>query len=302
MNPDELLSQKEIDDLLSGINIGGDESNEKDFSNYHKICVYDFRRPISFTRNTINMFATMYEAFSHELTAKLSERKNTTITVHIISVDELLYEEFIKSLPFPSLAWKITAQNIKYPIVAELDPTIADQFCNLPDVKYITDLFCAHWNRTLPHEEFFVSGWQRDPTLIGATEPSDKGVLIMFQIKFNKYDGMLNIFIPSTLLGASWSFPKLLNKMNADKTEIDDSEKSGGTSMNEKITVVLGETVVPVDELKNAREGTTLSLSKLVGEPVDVYAGNTCFAKAEVVVIDDNFGIRLTELLQNSIH
>jgi flagellar motor switch protein FliN/FliY len=42
--------------------------------------------------------------------------------------------------------------------------------------------------------------------------------------------------------------------------------------------------------------GTIVELDKLVGEPLDVYANGKFIAKGEVVVIDDNFGIRITDI------
>ncbi len=70
------------------------------------------------------------------------------------------------------------------------------------------------------------------------------------------------------------------------------------------ITVTLGGTIKSLDEILSAGEGTVLELDKLAGEPVDVYAGlnvipENLIAKGEVVVIDENFGVRLTEIIES---
>ena len=41
-------------------------------------------------------------------------------------------------------------------------------------------------------------------------------------------------------------------------------------------------------------------LDKLAGEQVDIYANGQCIAKGDVVVVDDNFGVRITEIIKNS--
>jgi flagellar motor switch protein FliN/FliY len=44
--------------------------------------------------------------------------------------------------------------------------------------------------------------------------------------------------------------------------------------------------------------GSIVELDKLSGEPVDLFVNNKKFAQGEVVVIDENFGVRLTEIVQ----
>ena len=44
-------------------------------------------------------------------------------------------------------------------------------------------------------------------------------------------------------------------------------------------------------------EGTIIELDKLAGEPVDILVNNNLIARGEVVVIDENFGVRVTEIV-----
>jgi flagellar motor switch protein FliM len=65
------------------------------------------------------------------------------------------------------------------------------------------------------------------------------------------------------------------------------------------ISVELGSTAKPVKEILTMGEGTIVELDKLAGEPVDVKANGVLIAKGEVVVVDENFGVRITELVGN---
>jgi len=67
-----------------------------------------------------------------------------------------------------------------------------------------------------------------------------------------------------------------------------------------KITVELGSTYKPLKEVFGMDEGSIIELDKLAGEPLDVTANGVLIAKAEVVVIDENFGVRITEILGSS--
>ncbi len=64
------------------------------------------------------------------------------------------------------------------------------------------------------------------------------------------------------------------------------------------VEVVLGKTVLTLDELESIKKGSIVALESLAGEPVDFTAAGTLVAKGEVVVIDENFGIRITSLLE----
>lgn len=63
-----------------------------------------------------------------------------------------------------------------------------------------------------------------------------------------------------------------------------------------EITVELGRTIKKIGEILEYGPGTVIELDKLVGEPLNIYANGKYIAKGEVVVIDDNFGIRITDI------
>ena len=64
-----------------------------------------------------------------------------------------------------------------------------------------------------------------------------------------------------------------------------------------KVTVELGRTKQTVEEILDLSPGSIVELDKLAGEPVDVLVNNKLIAKGEVVVIDENFGVRITDIV-----
>ncbi len=64
-----------------------------------------------------------------------------------------------------------------------------------------------------------------------------------------------------------------------------------------EMTVELGRTKKSIKEILGMGEGTIIELEKLAGEPVDILVNHKQIAKGEVVVIDENFGVRVTEIL-----
>lgn len=63
------------------------------------------------------------------------------------------------------------------------------------------------------------------------------------------------------------------------------------------VSIELGRTKMTVQELLSLGRGAVIQLDRLAGEPMDVYVGDRRFAEGEVVVIGEQFGIRITRVL-----
>lgn len=110
--------------------------------------------------------------------------------------------------------------------------------------------------------------------------------------------GMPNMGMQGQIMGMnpnvqSVQFPNLqMNNMGLEQGNI-------GLIMDVymEMTVELGRTRKVIKEILGMGEGTIIELDKLAGEPVDILVNHKPIAKGEVVVIDENFGVRVTEIL-----
>jgi flagellar motor switch protein FliN/FliY len=66
-----------------------------------------------------------------------------------------------------------------------------------------------------------------------------------------------------------------------------------------EITVELGRTNKTIKEILEISPGTIIELDKMSGEPMDILVNGKLVAKGEVVVIDENFGVRITEIIDS---
>lgn len=64
-----------------------------------------------------------------------------------------------------------------------------------------------------------------------------------------------------------------------------------------KVTVELGRTRMALHQVLDLQIGSVVELDRLAGEPVDVFINDRLIAHGEVVVVDDKFGVRITELV-----
>jgi flagellar motor switch protein FliN len=63
------------------------------------------------------------------------------------------------------------------------------------------------------------------------------------------------------------------------------------------VTVELGRTKIPIRSLLQLAQGSVVELDRLAGEPLDVLVNGCLIAQGEVVVVNDKFGIRLTDVM-----
>ena len=66
-----------------------------------------------------------------------------------------------------------------------------------------------------------------------------------------------------------------------------------------QVSVEIGRTRKQVKEIMDFAQGTLVVLDKLAGDQVDIYVNGQLFAKGDVVVVDDSFGVKITEILDS---
>ena len=100
-----------------------------------------------------------------------------------------------------------------------------------------------------------------------------------------------------------------INSIEVDK--LADDIKAGDDAINKlkvqnldfildiplKVTVELGRTEVVIKDLLQLGQGSVLELDKLAGEPLEILVNGKLVAKGEVVVVNEKFGIRLTDII-----
>ncbi len=64
-----------------------------------------------------------------------------------------------------------------------------------------------------------------------------------------------------------------------------------------RVTVELGRTRMKLAQILELQHGSVVELDRLAGDPVDIFVNDRMVARGEVVVVDDKFGVRITEMV-----
>ena len=103
--------------------------------------------------------------------------------------------------------------------------------------------------------------------------------------------------------------PSIIKPLNS-KEFLDDAEGKEENSSNREllmkvpleISVEIGRTRKLVKDILEFTQGSLVVLDKMAGEQADLYVNGACIAKGDIVVVEDNFGIRITEILKKDIN
>lgn len=216
----EILSQDEIDALLTAISTG--EVDTTDYSpakEQRKVKIYDFRRPDKFSKDQIRTLQMMHETFARLTTTALSAQLRALVSVHVASVDQLTYEEFIRSIPNPTTLAVINMDPLKGSAVLEIDPsitfTIIDKlFGGLGESakisRELTDIELSvmegiivrilgnlreAWSNVIDLRPR-LGNIETNPQFAQIVPPNDMVVLITLETKVGEVEGMTNLCIP----------------------------------------------------------------------------------------------------------
>ncbi len=216
----EVLSQDEIDQLLTAISTGeveGEEALKR--AETRKIKIYDFKRPDKFSKDQIRTLQMMHETFARLTTTSLSAQLRTIVHVHVASVDQLTYEEFLRSIPNPTTLSVINMDPLKGSSIFEIDPsitfTIIDRLFGGPGEaskinRELTDIELSviegiivrilgnlreAWSNVIDLRPR-LGNIETNPQFAQIVPPSDMVVLITLETKVGDVEGMTNFCIP----------------------------------------------------------------------------------------------------------
>ena len=97
-------------------------------------------------------------------------------------------------------------------------------------------------------------------------------------------------------------------KLTADPSAADAATQSANGDVNLEVilevpvtlSMEVGRTRIPIRNLLQLNQGSVVELERVAGEPLDVYVNGTLVAQGEVVVVNERFGVRLTEVVSPS--
>lgn len=322
----DVLSQGEIDALLSALSTGEMDAEElKKEETQKKIKTYDFKRALRFSKDQIRSLTRIHENFARLLTTQLSAQLRTFVQIGVASVDQLPYDEFIRSVP------KMTILNVFEPhpldgrFVMEVNPNIAyamldrmlggqgeayNKVENLTEIesKIMSQLF----QRTL---ETFREAWlsveeidpvmedmEVNPQFLQLVSPNETVVVISLSTTIGETSGMINICLPHVVIESI--LPKLsvhlwmqTEKKERQAGELDSLEYHVKQApLN--LTVELGKSAITVSEFLHLADGDIIELDQFIEESLKLCIENEIKYLVQPGKVKNQVAVQITDVLE----
>ena len=325
----EVLSQDEIDQLLTAISSGDTDTDDyKPVNSAKKIKMYDFKRPDKFSKEQLRTVSIMHETFARLTTTSLSAQLRSFVTVHVASVEQITYEEFIRSIPNPTTLSVINMDPLKGNAVLEIDPAIT--FCMIDRLFGGRGLTSGNKNRDLTDIEQEVmegvivrilanirEAWtqvidlrprfaqiETNPQFAQIVPPTEMVVLITLETKVGEEEGMMNFCIPYLVL------EPIVSKLSSQywfssvrknsTTQYLETIKQQLTSVDMDVVADFGSINLPIRDVLSLRVGDVIRLSNIkVGDPLSLSVGNEKKFYCQPGVVGKKMAVQITGKVEN---
>jgi flagellar motor switch protein FliM len=299
----EVLSQDEIDQLLMAF--GSGESDTEDFrqvKDTRKIKIYDFKRPDKFSKEQIRTVQMMHETFARLTTTSLSAQLRSLVHVQVASVDQLTYEEFIRSIPTPTTLAVINMDPLKGNAILEIDPAITFSMIDrlfggtgqgtkvqrdLTDIEQsvmegiivrILANMRESWTQVIDLRPR-LGQIETNPQFAQIVPPNEMVVLVTLETKVSDEEGMMNFCIPyltiepiiSKLSTQFW----FSSVRRSSTTQYLGVLKEKLSSVDMDVVAEIGSINLPIRDVLALRTGDIIRLSNVrVDDPLTLSVGN----------------------------
>ena len=243
----------------------------------------------------------IHETFARLNTTMLSAQLRAAVQIQVISVDQLTYEEFTRSIPEFTIMGIFDTGVLEGNAILELNPNIAFTIIDrlfggagefteinreLTDIEMtITEKMVMKLlgNIREPWENIIemnprIEQIETNPQFVQIVGPNEMVVLITFEIKIGNTEGMMNLCFPAPMI------EPIINKLSAQywfaavkKEKTEESLAVIKERLNKvKIPLIvrLGEANIKVSEMLSLKKGDVLVLNQNINRPLNIVVGN----------------------------
>lgn len=325
----EVLSQSEIDALLSALSSGSVDANElKQEQTKKKIKVYDFRRPNKFSKDQIHTLHVIFENFTRSLGTYLSAQLRAPVQMEILSVEQLTYEEFIRSIPNPTILNVFSLYPLEGSAIMEINPNIGFAFLDrllggpgdpINKVRGLTEIEQTVMERLAQKMlDYLAEPWgsiieiepsldriETNPQFTQLVSPSEIMIIISLETQMTDVLGMINICIPFLVLEPIVDKLSVHYYYSASNTRT--NEESMAAIQNKlqnteiMVKVLLGRTTITVRDLLELSVGDVIPLERNINEELEVAIGQSTKFLGKPGILGNKISLQISQVIKEGI-
>ena len=325
----DILSQDEVDLLLSAVSEGELETGAEEGKGYEEphLTLYDFRRPERVSKEQLKGLHSLFEAFAREVSVVFPPFLRTVVRVDLVSIDQLTYDEFILSVARPTCLCIVNMAPLEGNTVIELSPgmvfPIVDRVLGgggvmlseprelteienrivMRIVMMILDSWRRSWEQLIEFRQTVVT-LESDPLIVQIVAGSEMVVLVGYDVHIGERAGSMNMCIPlmvlNPVLDQISQQAHFTRRMSAD-VAVQMRAIITRTALKADVPVeaILGQTVLPLDEVAALRVGDIVQLDTAPDEPITVMVGGIPRFRAHPGRRGEQSAVQLSALIRD---
>ncbi|EKN64718.1 flagellar motor switch protein FliM [Neobacillus bataviensis LMG 21833] len=271
------------------------------YENSNDVNVYDFKKALRLSMEQVRVLTRIHDNFAYQLASSISTQLRTIVQVEVLSVNQMIYEEFIKQLP-PFTIINIFETPEKGQMIMELKsqmafaiidrllggrdlPAFPEEKTTLTQIekKILQKLFEGFvdnlqksW-KDLMNVQLKVVEIETNPQFLQVAIPNETVIVIAFNIKIGDLTELMHICIPYIILEpflpklSSYQLFSTRNKTNSP--EESNLLKSKLQELEIPIKVELGRSNITIEEFLALNVGDVVQLDQLYEEPLKTMVG-----------------------------
>lgn len=324
----DILSQNEIDALLSAISTGEmDAEKLKEEESARKIKVYDFKRALRFSKDQIRSLTRVHENFARLLTTLFSAQLRTYVDIAVASVEQLPYEEFIRSVPSMTIMNIFEAPPLDGRMLIEVNPNISFAMLDrllggkgesVNKVDNLTEIETRLLNQLFESSlESFQEAWQSiigiepkmldfevNPQFLQLVSPNETVVVVSLTMSIAETSGLINICIPHVVLEPI--IPNLSmhywmqNQKKSSKVEAELLQKRLQLARL-PIIAQLGETDITIQDFLQLNVNDVIPLRQKIDHPLSIKVGEKTKFLGQAGTNNKKMAIQILEVLEEGV-
>jgi len=324
----EVLSQGEIDSLLEALMSGSVPAGEAvEAKEQKKYKVYDFRRPNKFTKEQLRTLQVLHEGYARLLSNFLSGYLRTPITISVASIGQFTYEEFVNSVPSPTVMTLFSMHPLKGTALMETNPQFIFPLIDLQfggpgemplKVRELTDIELSVANRIIKRLlDHLTITWKdiaavtpkiesidANPHLHQLMSPNDIVAVMTFSTEVGEeVRGLINMCLPFNFLDPVLSRFSASNQFSKDNEQDEKDLKALEYWLGEadvELSVTVGQTNISVRDFLNLQVGDVLPVARNYNQDLDMYVDNELKYKVQVGTIGQSLAVQVTSLAEEA--
>lgn len=320
----DVLSQSEIDSLLSALSSGEIEADDIK-KEEQKIKVYDFRRPQKFSKEHIRTLELVHDNFSRLCSNYLTGKTRQNAKVKLVSVEQITYEEFIHSVSNPTVLINFKFEPLNGLLTLEFNSEFSFQIIDIlfggnGEKRYTAKEFTeinkrvmervskeileqlkVAWEDILETNPVYDS-MENNPALNQTLAPNEPIALLTFSVEMGKNTSMINLCVP--YISVESYMDRLVmeywfeNEKRENKKEYRDFIESKIRIADVNLSVELGKTTINMGDFLKLTQGDVIRLDNFITDPVKVKIEDKECYYAKPGLVGNNRGIEILDVIK----